>query len=432
MKIIEEKKMWNGLFMPLRVGSVELQNRLIMAPMSAFGPVKDGFVADQTVAFFEERAKHGIGLIIVGGSVGTTIGWKGTLGTRINTLRLDEDQFVPGLRRVTEAVHRHHVPIFSQIIPTWGALSKVGPYHVAASPVPLITPEENLSHGMTMPGGFNRPAPRAATIEEIKSIEHEVVQTVCRMRSAGFDGVELGAHMNYFLTTFLSPRTNRRTDEYGGSAENRARVVTNIIRAVRSKIGSGYPVGVRMPVNEHLADGSGPEEFAELAVLFQDAGASYIAMTDGTYGSMMLSTPQRDMNIIEHGEAKIFRAKVSIPLFMQGVHKPENIVTAITSGHCDAVMLGRPLLADPAFPAKLREGKAAEINHCDRQNLCLRRVFMSLPVRCSMNPRAGLESHPAGTPPTIGMRSQALAESATLWASTKRPLMRIMMKLGDR
>lgn len=420
--------MWSALFQPLRVGSVELKNRLIMGPMSAFGPVKDGFVADQTVAFFEERAKHGIGLIIVGGSVATTIGWQGSPMTR-NLLRLDDDQFVPGLRRVTQAVHHHHVPIFSQIVPTWGALSKAGPHQVAASPVPLVTPEENLSHGLTIPGGLNLPPPRAATVDEIKSIEQEVVQTVLRMRRAGFDGVELGAHMNYFLTTFLSPRTNLRTDEYGGNAENRARVVTNIIRAVRAEIGPDYPVGVRMPVNEHLADGSGPEEFAELAVLFQDAGASYIAMTDGTYITMKLSTPQRDMNIVEHGEAKIFREKVSIPLFMHGVHAPENIVSVIEGGHCDAVMLARPLLADPAFPAKLRDGRRGEIIQCDRQNLCLRRNFLNLPIRCSANPRTGLESHPADTPPTIGMKSQALGESALLWASTQRPLMRIMMKL---
>ena len=423
-----EVKVWSVLFQPLRIGNIELQNRLVMGPMGAFGPIKGGFVVDQTVAFFEERARHGIGLIIVGGSIGTTVGWKGMALTR-NVLRLDDDRFVPGLRRITDAVHRHRVPIFSQVIPTWGAMGKAGPHLLAASPVPVVTPEENLSHGLTIPGGFNMPAPRAATVDEIKSIEQEVVQTVCRMRSAGFDGVELGAHMNYFLTTFLSPRTNLRTDEYGGNAENRARVVTNIIRLVREKVGADYPIGVRMPVNEHLPGGSGPAEFAELAVLFEHAGASYIAMTDGNYETMTLTTPQRDMNIVEHGEAKIFREKISIPLFMPGVHDPENIVTVISNGHCDAVMLARPLLADPAFPAKLREGKKAEIIRCDRENLCLRRLFLDLPVRCSVNPRTGLESYPADAPPSIGMKSQALIETAMLWVSDQRPLMRLIVKL---
>jgi len=427
--MVENK--WSELFKPLQIGNVVLKNRLIMAPMSAFGPVKEGFVADQTVAFFEERAKHGIGLIIVGGSVATTMGWKGAPMTR-NLLRLDGDKFVPGLRRVTEAAHRHHVPIFVQLVPTWGAISKPGPYHVGASPVPLVTAEENLSTGLTIPGGLSLPAPRAATIDEIKAIEQEVVQTVHRMRNAGFDGVELGAHMNYFLTGFLSPRTNLRTDEYGGNAKNRARVVTDILRAIRAEIGPNYPVGVRMPVNEHLPDGIGPEEFGELAVLFQDAGASYIAMTDASYAVMKLATADKDMNIIEHGEAKIFREKVSIPLLMHGVHHPDNILTAVADGHCDGVMMARPLLADPAYPAKLREGKAAEVIHCDRQNLCLRRNFINLPIRCSANPRTGFESHPADQRHTIGMKLQALTESALLWVTTKRPLMRIIMKLAAR
>ena len=116
-----------------------------------------------------------------------------------------------------------------------------------------------LPHGFYIPGGRTNPTPEEITKEEILEVQEQTVAAVRRAKAAGFDGIELGAHMRYLYSSFLSPRTNWRTDEYGGSAENRARILTDTIRAIRAEVGPDYPVGLRMSTNDHLPDGQGPE-----------------------------------------------------------------------------------------------------------------------------------------------------------------------------
>src|SRR5699024_9807565 len=151
-------------------------------------------------------------------------------------------------------------------------------------PVRMAAPR--LPHGMYIPGGRTNPTPEEITREELLEVQNETVAAVLRAKAAGFDGIEIGAHMRYLYSSFFSPRTSWRSDEYGGSAENRARFLADTIRAIRAEVGPDYPVGVRMSVNDHLPDGQGPEGFAEVMTYVVKEGVGYIALTDANYESM--------------------------------------------------------------------------------------------------------------------------------------------------
>ena len=386
------------LFQSIRINELLIRNRLVMGPIAAHSPAPDGRPSEKTIAFFAERAKGGIGLIIVGGTMSTTLGWDGSPTTQYY-LRLDTDDFIPDLRRLTDAVHAHGTPIFAQINTSMGRMGKPGPNFIAASAVNVVIPKGNSPPGIIIPADIVMPVPREATLAEINLLEIETAESALRMRRANFDGIELGAHMSYFLASFLSPRVNRRTDRYGGSLENRTRVLVNIIRNIRAEAGRSFPIGVRMSVNEHLPDGLGPQGYAEIAQLLEREGVDYIAMTDGAYETMNQGVRREDAGIIEHGEAAIFRKAVSIPLMLQGVHDPERASKAITGGHTDMVMLARQMVADPEYPEKVRTGRTADITWCDRDNQCLHRLILSMPIRCTVNSRVGREDRHRPLPP---------------------------------
>jgi 2,4-dienoyl-CoA reductase-like NADH-dependent reductase (Old Yellow Enzyme family) len=420
-----------SLFRPLKINGVTVKNRLAMGPIAAHSPVPGGRAGDQTAAFFAARAKGGIGLIIVGGSVSTTFGWEGH-SPNPNVLRLDIDEYVPDLRRVTDAVHAYGTPIFAQINTGQGRMGKPGPLHVSASPINVVTPEENLPNGVVLPGGLVTPTPREVTLEECRLLEDATAESALRMQRAGFDGVELGAHMSYFLASFLSPRTNWRTDEYGGSVDNRARMVVNIIGKIRADAGATFPIGVRMSVDEHVAGGLGPDDSAALARIFERAGADYIAMTNGVYETMSLSMPLTDGAIITQGATQIFRKSVSIPLLIQGIHDPRNAVAALAGGHADMVMLARPMLADPEYANKVRDGRIDSIVQCIRCNACLRRLMFGMPIRCPVNSRMGRESRVPGQLPRLNRIIAAPIERVILGVTNSRTVMRAILKLAAR
>ena len=154
-----------------------------------------------------------------------------------------------------------------------------------------------------------------------------------RCRRAGFDGVEVAAHMSYFLASFLSARKNVRTDEYGGSVENRARVLVNIVRLIREQAGASFPIGLRISANEHVDGGQGPDEYAAIAQVVEREGLDYVALSDGNYESMYRSAPETDAAAIEHGEAQVFRTALSCPLLLGSIHDPRRAAEAIADGH---------------------------------------------------------------------------------------------------
>jgi 2,4-dienoyl-CoA reductase (NADPH2) len=332
------------------------------------------------------------------------------------TLRLDLDEFIPGLRRVADAVHQEGTPIIAEVMAGFGRMGKPAPGRdtIAASPLNVVMTPDRMPPGILMPAPRVLPVPREATLEEIRSVEQDTAAAALRVREAGFDGAEVAAHMSYFLSSFLAPRTNWRSDEYGGSPENRARVLVNIVRDIRAQAGPDFPIGLRMSVNEHVDGGQGPADYAEIARLVELAGADYVALCDGNYEAMEVNAPSTDGEMIRHGEPQAFKAALGIPVLLGNLHDPTNAAQAIADGHGDAVMFARQMLADPDYANKVREGRVGEIVRCDHSNYCLRRLLFNFPVRCHVNPEMGREARSGTKVPPLERVLKAPLEQTVL------------------
>ncbi|MEV7976788.1 NADH:flavin oxidoreductase [Streptomyces sp. NPDC086519] len=418
------------LFAPLAINKVALANRIVMAPMAALSARPDGRPSEQTIAFLRERAKGGVGLIILGGTTATRRAYAESRVKAI--LRFDDDRFVPDLQQVTDAVHAHGTPIFAELTASFGTMAKPSSKLplIAASPKNVVVKPGRLPRGVIAPFEVATPTPREATVEEIRQIAEEMAMAAVRAQRAGFDGVEVAAMMSYFLASFLSPRSNWRTDDYGGSVENRARVLVDMVRLIREQVGDSFPIGLRISANEHVEGGQGPEGFAAIARHVERAGLDYVALTDGNYEAM--DHMETDTPTVAHGEAKIFREALSCPLIIGSVQIPEGAAQIVSEGHADAVMLARPLLADPEYANKIRDGRVQDIVQCDYHNQCMRRMIMGMPIRCTANPRMGRESRQPGGLPPVDRLVKAPIERAVLAASGSRRLMDVVGKVARK
>ena len=424
MKATSSATMTEVLSAPFTINKLQIKNRIVLGPMAVLRPTRDGRPSPQTIAFLTRRARGGVGLVIVGGSVASDRAWNES--PFFPNLRLDKDEFIADLSRMVEAVHTAGAPIFAQLFPSFGRMGvpRNGAQISAASPRSVDFGSGGLPDHMFVPGGRVTPLPREATVEEIKGLESDVVASARRARAAGFDGVEIGAHMCYFYSSFLSPLSNQRTDEYGGPAENRGRALRDVVAAVRAEVGPDFPVGVRMSVNDHMPGGQDPTGFAEVAAHIVKAGVDFISLSEGNYESMGENVPSTSGNMLAHGEPQAFRAAVGdeVRLLLSSTPDPQQAADAIVAGHVDATMLARQLLADPDYAAKVVQGRTSEIVWCDHANSCLRRLVLNIPVACHKNPQMGREDPGA----EVSGRGQDLA----VWASGNAFLMRTADKLA--
>lgn len=420
------------LSQPLKIGPATLRNRLVMGPMAATAPRQDGAASDQTVAFFAARARGGIGMIIVGGLVATTRSYEEAPFRPL--LRLDIDDHLPAFRRLADAVHAHGVPLIAEIMHGFGRMGVPGKDRpiIAASPKNVVIPKDRFPSGIIAPADRVTPMPDEATVDEIKAYERELIDAADRARRAGWDGVEVAAHMSYFASSFLSPRTNWRTDEYGGSVENRARILVEAVRGIRERAGRDFVVGLRITINDYMPDGQGVAEFAAIAKLVEAEGLDYVALSAGCYETMDTSAPPVDGGMVDSGDARTFKQALSVPVLVQGLHDPANAATAIAEGHGDAVMLARQLLADPDYAHKAVSGNATDIVRCDRKNHCMRRLVMNMPIRCSVNPAMGRESRAGGALPPLRRFFQAPIEQVVLGLTGSAMLMNVIGSVADR
>jgi len=402
------------LFEPIKLGSVEIKNRIALSPMAVGDGNAEGYVTEQTIAYNVARAKGGVGLIVLGGCVSTERAWLET--PYRGCYRLDIEEAVPHLRRLVDAVHACGTKIFAEPMTSFGRL---GGAHggttqpIAPSSVPLVIPEESFPEIMTVPGGRVMPVPREITVPEIVALEDETARSTVIAQRAGFDGVEIAAHMSYLVTSFLSPLSNRRTDDYGGSFENRLRFLLNIVRKTRALVGEDYPVGVRLICNEHLAGGLSTDDCVQIGKSLEDAGVDYLSLSDGTYENQRLSVPTEDGALLEHGEPQAFKKALRIPIVVPSVHDPYLAAETVARGHADVVSLGRPLLADPEWANKTREGRVDEIRRCDRDNYCILRLMTGLRPHCKVNPEMGRESGPYPLTLRQRLRERVILTGAT-------------------
>jgi 2,4-dienoyl-CoA reductase (NADPH2) len=420
----------NGLFAPITINNMVIKNRIVMGPMAASSPADDGSPSKQTVAFFEARARGGVGMIIVGGGVATTRAWDES-PFRPN-LRMDRDDVLSSYQQMNDAVHRHGTKIIYEAHASFGRMGKAGPQRpdlISASPSNVFIAEDQFARGLQVPGGVRTPMAREATVEEIEDLEDAMARCALRSRNAGFDGVELASHMSYFLASFLTPRSNWRSDHYGGSRENRARVLVNIVRKMRALVGHDYVIGLRIPCAEHVPGGQGPDEYSQIAALVERAGIDYVAMVDGCYESMKQSAADEDGTQLKYGEPAIFKRALTIPTLLSNAHDPYLAAKAIGAGEADMTMLARQLLADPEYANKVRTGMVDSIVPCQRDNLCMRRMIMGFPVRCEVNPRMGRESRDPGQLPPFHRMMKAPIEQALLGLTASPAIMRMAARL---
>lgn len=420
------------LSQPLQVGSLSLRNRLVMGPMAAAAPQQDGAPSEQTIAFFEARARGGVGMIIVGGLVATTRSYQEAPFRPL--LRLDIDDHLPAFRRLADAVHTQGVPLIAEIMHGFGRMGVPGQGRpiIAASPKNVVIPKDRFPSGIIVPTDRVTPMPDEATVAEIKSYEREMIEAADRAQRAGWDGVEVAAHMSYFASSFLSPRTNWRRDEYGGSIENRARILVETVRGIRRRVGNDFVVGLRITINDYMPDGQDVDEFAAIAKLVEAEGLDYVALSTGCYETMDTSAPVVDGGMIGSGDARVFRQALSVPVLIQGLHDPANAAAAVAQGHGDAVMLARQLLADPEYARKAVAGYSADIVRCDRDNRCMRRLVMNMPIRCSVNPSMGRESRARGALPPLRRLFQAPIEEVLLALTGSAALMNAIGVVASR
>jgi len=363
---------------PATLGRIELRNRLIYPPMVTGFASEDGFVTDRLIAYAAERARGGVGLYTLEATCVDPQGMGFAHGVRI------DDNRIPGLARLTEAVHAAGGKLSVQLHHAGRETSRAitGQIIVAPSDCPVSYSDEPV---------------HVLDREEIRAIIQRFADAARRAKAAGFDAVEIhGAH-GYLLSQFLSPYTNRRTDEYGGSLENRTRFCREIISAVREATGDDFTVTLRLSVEESHPGGLSLQDGAAAAAIFSKCGIDAIHIVSGNYATPnTVIPPATEGRIINLARAVAVRQAVGpdFPLILAGriktVFQAEDI---IQNGIADFVAMGRALIADPELPLLSAEGKFSAVRPCLGCNDgCALRTGQGLDTLCAINPFMGHEN----------------------------------------
>jgi len=382
------------LLTPIRLGSLPLKNRIAMPAMATNFANMDGSVSEKLIQYYRARAMGGTSLIII---EFTTVDSAGRFTQ--NQLRVDEDRFVPGLARLVESLHRAGAKTFLQLHHS----GRRAPFPViltqaiAPSPLPVF------------PGA---PVPREMNQDEMRHVREAFIQGAVRARRAGFDGVELHATHGYLLAQFLSPGSNRRTDDYGGSPERRARFPLEILRGIKETIGQDFPVIVKMTGDEYTPGGIEIAEALIHARLFAENGADGLCVS-GSAGSLMAIFPQApgirstspplyiEPACYAHLAARV-KKEVHIPVMAIGrINDPAVAESLLTEEKADLIAIGRGHIADPEFARHAPEEVRRELVYCiGCLQGCIERSvhWANTGITCAVNPRVGREGEEGGLP----------------------------------
>ncbi|MGB3724374.1 MAG: NADPH-dependent 2,4-dienoyl-CoA reductase [Glaciecola sp.] len=365
------------LFEPLDLGFTQLKNRVLMGSMhTGLEEAKNGHV--RMAAYFKERAKGGVGLIVTGG-----IGPNDEGATHMKTNLLNTDEQINNHKIVTDAVHEHDSKICMQILHT-------GRY--AFNP--------NLVAPSAIQAPINKFVPKEITSDEIEKQINDFVYTATQAQKAGYDGVEIMGSEGYFLNQFIAKRTNQRTDEWGGSYQNRIRLPVEVVRRVREAVGTEFIIIYRLSMLDLVEGGSSHDEIIELGLAIEQAGATIINTGIGWHEARIPTIATRVPRAAFTWVTAKFRKALNVPVITSNrINTPEVAETVLARGDADMVSMARPFLADPEFVNKALEGRADEINTCIGCNqACLDNVFSGEMTSCLVNPRACHETMFSVTP----------------------------------
>jgi len=368
--------MLKNLFSPMKIGNLEMANRLVVSAMVTLYCHDDGTATEKYIAYHEAKAKGGWGLII---TEDYAIDPTGRGFPRLAGLW--EDAQIKSHAELTRRVHQYNSKIFAQI------------YHAGRQTNPLVIGRQPWAPS-PIPCPINQTIPHEMTIDEIHEMVEKFGDCALRTKKAGFDGIEIhGAH-GYLIAQFLSPYSNKRTDRYGGNLPNRMRFALEVIANIRAKVGTDFPLGFKISADEYVPGGRTIEETKAIAVLLQEAGIDVILVSAGVYGSNAAITPSAATPqgwIVDFAEE--VKKVVNIPVMTVGrIIEPLVAETILTSGKADFIAMGRASLADPELPIKAAAGDFDDIVRCiGCMQGCIGLLGRYQPIKCSLNPTLGRE-----------------------------------------
>src|SRR3989339_1408173 len=354
------------LFEPLDLGFITLPNRVIMGSMHVgLEEAKDGFA--RMAAFYAERARAGVGLIVSGGIAPNDRGRPMPGGARL-TSEAEAEKHKP----VTQAVHQAGGKIAMQIL-HFGRYA----YH------------QDLVAPSSLQAPINPMKPRALSTEEVHQTIDDFVRCAALAQGAGYDGVEIMGSEGYLLNEFIAARTNKRDDEWGGSYANRIRFPVEIVRGTREKVGTNFIIIYRLSMLDLVEGGSTLDEVITLAQAIEAAGATIINTGIGWHEARIPTIATKVPRAAWAWVTQQLKGKVGIPLVATNrINTPEVAEQLLADGLCDMVSMARPFLADPLFMQKAAAGQADQINTCIGCNqACLDHTFAGKVTSCLVNPR---------------------------------------------
>ena len=360
------------IFSPLSGKNMTIKNRIVMMPMGTNYGEQNGEMSFLHINYYEQRAKGGTGLIIVeNASIDSPQGSNGT-----TQLRIDHDNYLPRLFKFCENIHRYGTKIAIQINHAGASAisSRINMQPVSASDVP------------SKEGGE---IPRPLSREEILHIVKKYGEAAKRAQTAGFDAVEIHAGHSYLISQFLSPITNKRTDEFGGSVENRTRFCRMVIDEVRKQVGPFFPIMLRLSADELMEGGNTLDDTLEYLDYLQEE-VDIFDVSCGLNGSIQY---QIDANYLPDGwrsyMAKAVKEKFNKPCISMGnIRDPKVAERILADGDADLIGMGRGLIADPAWVNKVATGHECDLRKCISCNVgCAgNRIGVNRPIRCTVNP----------------------------------------------
>jgi len=358
---------YKHIFEPLDLGFTTLKNRVLMGSMhTGLEEKKNGL--EKIAAYYAERAKGGVGLIVSGGIAPNVQGWTAPFSARMSTKKHAKHHKV-----ITEAVHREGGKICMQILHS----GRYGYHPFAVAPSAIKSPITPFKPFKLKPSGIKR------TIRDF-------VNSAKMAKLAGYDGVEIMGSEGYLINQFIAERTNKRTDEYGGSYENRMRLPIALVKQTREAVGREFIIIYRLSMLDLVEKGSSWQEVVALGKEIEKAGATIINKGIGWHEARIptiaTSVPRAAFSWV----TKKMKEEISIPLITSNrINMPETAEKVLAEGHADMISMARPFLADPEWVNKAAANKADEINTCIGCNqACLDHVFVQKVASCLVNPRA--------------------------------------------
>ena len=386
---------------PASIGNLKLRNRMIMAAMGSNFASEDGHTTEQLTAYYEKRAQGGIGLIILETSA---ITWPAG-ASMPNMIGFSKDEFIPNLKSLTQRIHQHGSKIAAQL----NHSGKIAQEDVIAGrpiPVPsipksepsdmfgLLTQDEIMN--FIKAGGPDGKGPRyhELSADEIQQEVQHFVDAAKRAKAANFDAIEIHAGHGYLISSFLSPAVNKRTDEYGGTPEKRAKLLVDIISQIKNQL-KVFPVLVRLDANEYrIENGITPNDFLITASMAQDAGADAIDVS--AYGNTSKGIAFTEAPLVHEpggflNFVKMAKKELTIPIIAVGRIELDVAEKGLRNNEFDFLAMGRKILADPDLPNKIISGREQLIRPCIYCYVCVSQIFINKPMMCAVNSQLGNE-----------------------------------------